>query len=92
MKGVMFRIFTEDTGRDKIALVMDTHFPSYTMYPAEGVWKGEHGKSLVLEVLSAPSDIKVIQTNVEMAAQEIKMLNHQKAVLVQKVANENWLI
>lgn len=72
----MFRIYTEDTNRDVILGILDSRFPAYTLLGAEGAWKGQRERSLVIEIANAD------RAQVTAAAQEIKTANKQQAVMV----------
>lgn len=70
------RIYTEDINREGIEELADSFFGGYSVYETDGVWKGQHEKSLVIEVIiDNPFPAHIF-------AGEIKRLNHQDSVLV----------
>lgn len=83
-----FRIYTEDTNKDKIERILSNHFDGFTIYKAEGFWRLQKEKTLIIEILGS-SDIA---DRVNSAAKEIKEENNQEAVLVQKIKNNSWLV
>jgi hypothetical protein len=72
----MYRILTEDVNRDGIFALLDSRFDGYTVTPSLGVWKGKHEASLAIDL------VNVERIDVYNAAEAIKELNSQDAVLV----------
>ncbi len=85
---MLYRIFTEDLKPKTIQEPASKYFDSFTINKAVGYWKGIKENSTILEfVLDGPHDAKITQL-----ATEIKISLNQEAVLVQKIANNNWLV
>ena len=83
-----FRIYTEDTNKDKIERILSNHFDGFTIYKAEGFWRLQKEKTLIIEILGESE----IVTKINSVAREIKSANNQESVLVQKIKNNNWLV
>ena len=84
---MLYRIFTEDKNQSGIEGVVNKHFPGFTIYKAEGFWRLQKENTLVIEIITEDADAKINRI-----AQDIKLLNRQEAVLIQKVKNQQWLI
>jgi hypothetical protein len=59
---------------------MDKYFQGYTVIHANGVWHGDHEKTLILEIVEDVTD--AVTVAVKLAATQIRDLNNQEAVLV----------
>ena len=81
---MLYRIFTEDINRKKVCDICTRFFNSYTMFPAIGVWNGTVEDSLCIEVSSLGQDGH-LALRVKSAAEEIRVVNDQVSVLVQKL-------
>lgn len=77
---MLYRLWTEDTNRAGITLVCDLALDSYTLFTADGVWKGTHEKALCIEVETGCKPDLLLQL-----ARTIKNMNGQDAVLVQMI-------
>jgi len=84
----MFRICTENVNQDEIAKIVGKKFDAFNLVTGVGFWKGQKENSLTIEIVG--DDIKIDDIN--SIATEIKNVNNQDAVLVQKIENKNWLI
>jgi hypothetical protein len=82
----MYRIYTEDVNREAIQALADSFFDGYTLIPSVGVWAGTHEASLIVEVATEARD------SVHELASEIKALNHQQAVLVTHVRQDERFV
>lgn len=81
----IYRIYTEDVSRKDIIVILDNLFDSYSIFTADGVWKGDHEDGLVIEIIeSHPPLSNSIDSKVWLAAQQIKRHNVQEAVMVTK--------
>jgi len=83
-----FRIYTEDTNREKIEEIISKHFEGFTIFKTDGYWRLQKEKSLIIEILGESDIVAKINS----LAREIKEMNNQEAVLVQKIKNNNWLV
>lgn len=77
---ICYQIMTEDKNRGAVLNILDAHFDGYTVVYGEGRWKGKSEQSMVIIVLT---DRPV---SVQMAAEEIKLVNQQESVLVIEVS------
>ncbi|TES90055.1 MAG: hypothetical protein E3J87_10780 [Candidatus Cloacimonadota bacterium] len=83
-----FRIYTENKNQDKIEEIISRYFDGFTIYKAEGFWRLQKEKTLIIEILGESDIVSKINS----AAREIKSANNQEAVIVQKIKNNNWLV
>jgi hypothetical protein len=83
-----FRIYTENKNKADVAALASARFDGFTMYEAEGYWKGVPEKSLVVEILGSIGDFDLV---VELG-EAIKNFNHQESVLIQSATNHSDLI
>lgn len=65
---------------------MAERFPSFTVIPATGYWQGQRESSLAIEV-ETEDHARIVE-----AAQCIRVLNTQQAVLVQRLETKGELI
>jgi len=79
---------TENADETLIADIVGKKYPSFTILTGTGYWKGKKENSLVIEIIG--DDINV--SDINEIALEIKKVNNQEAVLVQKIENNTWLI
>ena len=88
---MLYRIFTEDTGRDDhIRQVLDKRLDGYTIIKGTGYWQGTAEDSVLIEVV-LPSDYEYKEMVMEIAA-DIRKVNHQECVLVQRIENREWFV
>jgi len=83
---MLFQVYTEDVNRTAITRILDAHFQSYTLVPAQGHWEGIAEPSLIAEIETDD------RAQVDTAAQEIRTANHQQAVLVEAIPSTSELI
>ena len=90
---MLYRIITEDKGIPKLRLqleqIVGKYFDGFTVFEATGYWKGARENSLVFEI-SVPD--KTALYAVVNAADEIKTVNKQEAVLVQKISSNQIFV
>jgi len=74
MRGIRWRIYTEDLPpiRDVVAKLLT----GATLVAAQGIWKGQVERSLIVEVIEEDADL------IRRVAEEIKTRGGQEAVLV----------
>lgn len=84
----MFRICTENINQNTIINIVGKKFASFNLISGVGFWKGQRENSLTIEIIG--DDIEIDDVNA--IAMEIKKVNKQDAILVQKLENNNWLI
>ncbi len=73
---MLYRIYTEDIGRDKIIEEVASRFISFTVFDAVGYWKGKAEVTLVIEVITSDSE------TLHKLCQWIKWFNQQEAILL----------
>lgn len=85
---MLYRIVTEDKRRKAIWEIIDKYYYGYTWWPAHGVWKGKHERSLVIEIDAGRSAYQ----HIRFLAQKIAAVNHQECVLTQRLKSDSRLI
>ena len=87
---MLYRILTEDSTayRANAIAAIGKHFKSFTALQGQGYWQGQAENSLILEVVGGEADYNKVMS----VASEIKSVNFQQAVLVQKIANTDVFI
>ena len=75
----MLRILTENKQKNEIENILIALGLDFTVYEAEGTWKGIREKSLVIELADAKFSEAIV------AAKEIRKLNNQESVYVQDI-------
>jgi len=87
---MLYRIFTEDKGNVKeIAKLASRYFEGFTIFKSLGYYKGKAEKSLLIEVTSLDENICL---DINDLADDIKVVNKQETVLVEKIACSSKLI
>lgn len=84
---MLYRIFTEDKNKHQIEAIVNKYYPGFTLYKGEGFWRLQKEKSLIIEIITEEHETKINKI-----AKEIKKVNKQEAVLVQKIKNNQWLV
>ena len=79
---MLYRILTEDKNRAGITDIVRQYFCGFTKYAAQGVYTGITEPALIIEIDSL--DCTAFD-KVRLIAAEIKKLNDQECVLVQKI-------
>lgn len=89
---MLYRILTEDKNYTKIIEIIDQHFTGYTMYQAKGVYCSTVESSLVIEIDTNNGLDRSYERAIKDIAQQIKKLNDQECVLVQKINCESEFV
>ena len=84
---MLYRIFTEDINQGEIEKIVSKYFPGFTLVKGEGFWRLQKENSLIIEIVTEDTDELINQL-----ASEIKSLNSQEGVLIQKIHNNQWII
>ncbi len=82
----MYRILTENKNVYEVKKLLANMNLDYTMYYADGSWKGQPEDSLMIELADASKDVA------EAVARLIKHANFQQAVLLQEIPVMSRLI
>jgi hypothetical protein len=78
---MLYRILTENKQRQRVENIVSREFDAFTLYTGTGHWNGGKERSLIIEI-----DADAIKGDaVRNLALEIKALNEQEAVLVQRL-------
>lgn len=85
---MLYRICTENVNQNKIEKIVSKLFDGFTIVKGTGFWKRQKENSLIVEIVGDESDLNKVKS----IASEIKVINDQDAVLVQRIENNNWLI
>ena len=84
---MLYRIFTENKNLETIEKIVSKYYEGFTLVKGQGYWRLQKENSLIIEIVTDDTD-KLISD----LALEIKKANKQEAVLIQKIANNQWLI
>ena len=79
---MVYRIYTEDKNVSKVEEIVSRYFPGFTIITCQGYWKGEKEHSIIIEICE--NDV-CAHNEVVAITKEIKRINDQKEVLVQKI-------
>ena len=82
----MYRIMTENKDLPKIERLLSDLGLDFTAYQCKGCWHGTLEESLVLDFVADSFDA------IMKAAEEIRTMNEQEAVYVQKIPEETWVV
>lgn len=72
----MTRLYTEDTNREALLALIDSHYDGYTVIPTIGAWRGQREQSLIIELFET-TRLEAITL-----ARSICLLNDQETVAV----------
>ena len=84
---MLYRIFTENKNQNAIEKIVNKYFEGFTLIKSEGYWRLQKENSLIIEIVTDDTD-KLIND----LALEIKTVNNQEAILIQKINNNQWLV
>ena len=85
---MLYRLFTENKNYEQVKNLIREIFVSATIIKAEGLWQGESEHSLIIEVLA---DDKCEQ-QIRQLCYNIKKLNQQDKILVQRIESDSKLV
>ena len=72
----LYTIYTEAINLEATRAILGKYFDSFTIIPAQGIWKGGEEQALVIHIITFDA------VGVYLAANEIKVRNKQDAVFV----------
>lgn len=75
---MVYRLYTENTGRKEIAELVSKYFVGFTMLDATGYYKGKAEKSIVVELMASDRQSHVVRFLAKVIAQR----NNHECVLV----------
>ena len=87
----LYRIYTEDVGRENIERIVGLYFDSFSINNQLGYWTGAREYSCVIEIFE-PVAFYHAQQKVGCIATAIKIANKQDKVLVVEIDVEGTLI
>jgi hypothetical protein len=79
MRQSIFRILTESKNVSLVKTSLGDLGLDYTLYSANGSWRGQEERSLIIELDNIPRELA------EKAAKLIKRINRQETVLLQEI-------
>lgn len=85
---MLYRICTEDINRPGIERIVSSRFPGFTTLTAHGFWKLQKENSLIIEVVT---DVKN-EHKIKAIAGDIKALNNQESVLIQRFNSKQYFV
>jgi hypothetical protein len=86
---MLYRIFTENIEANHLAIesIIGKYYEGFTLIKGEGFWRLQKENSLIIEIVTDDTDALITAL-----ASEIKVANHQEAVLIQKIENNQWFV
>jgi len=84
---MLYRIFTEDKNTESLEKLLNKYYEGFTLVKATGFWRLQKENSLIIEIIT--DDAEAI---INKLAKDVKELNQQEAVLIQKIQNNQWLV
>ena len=84
---MLYRIYTEDKNRQIVEQILDENFPGYTIIQADGRWKGQSEKSLIIEVITS-NDFDFSQRIKDVAAKIVKANSQESCYITSTVQDE----
>ena len=75
---MIYNIYTEDKNRVTLLNLISDRFPSFTLFEAQGYWKGNSEATLVIQIIARAK----AKPSIYRLAREIATVNDQEAVLV----------
>lgn len=88
---MLYRILTEDKNREGIVDIIKIRFAGFTLIPAIGYWQGIKENSLIIEI-EIETLLKYHENSIHEIARQIKVLNNQQVVMVQRIDVKSGLI
>ena len=80
---MLYRIFTENKNHKALEKLVGEYFDGFTLIKSQGFWRLQKENSLIIEVITEDT-----QSKLEMLCRDIKLLNRQESVILQKIQNE----
>ncbi len=78
---MLYRILTENKNEDKLIDLIAQYFTGFTVYRVTGFWKGLAEPTLVIEI----DEPEMKEVFIRRLCVEIRVLNGQESVLLQKI-------
>lgn len=88
---MLYRLFTENKNYDQIKKLAGDLFDGFTIIKTDGVWQGESEHSLIIEI-DISDNRPDVTPKIKVLCYQIKKLNQQDKVLVQKIDCESKLV
>lgn len=85
---MLYRLFTENKNYDQIKKLVNQYFPGFTVIKVDGVWHGVAEHSLIIEI----DDDNITYTDIKGLCYNLKKLNQQDKILVQRIESESKLV
>jgi hypothetical protein len=92
-KKTRYRIYTEDVDSlavSKIQIIVNWHFPSFTIIHSDGVYKRKKERGLIIEIITE-ADHKSIK-KIRKICDEINRIHKQECCLVTKEVIESVVV
>jgi len=88
---MLVRLFTEDKNYDAVVKIVGRYFNNFSVLPYKGYWLGKPEPALCIEIdmLNAPPNWLA---RVKCIASEIKTINKQQTVLLQKIQTQTEIL
>jgi hypothetical protein len=85
---MLYRIFTENKNLKTVEKLVSKYFDGFTILKSTGYWRLQREHGLVIEV----TDPTIKKTTIDKLAREIRDVNAQETVLVQRIKNNMYFI
>ena len=88
---MLYRLFTENRNYDQLKSLVCHYFDGATLITAEGIWQGNSEHSLIIEIECIYLCHNVPE-RIERLCYDIKKLNQQDKILVQRIESDSQLV
>ena len=89
---MLYRIITEDRNYIRVKELVSSYFDGFTIYKANGVYGLESEDSLIIEIDTLDNVQEDCANWIKYIVQNIKEMNSQDCVLLQKINCESQLV
>ena len=86
-KAMLYRLFAECKNEAELEKLITNYFEGFTLVKGEGFWRLQKENSLIIEIVTEDTEAKI-----NGLAEDIKRLNNQESVLVQRINNKQWFV
>ena len=84
----LYRIITENVNKQGIIEIITKYIDGFTLIDAQGYWRGKPEDALIIEI----EVVLTGQSTIYSLAKDIKKLNNQESVLIQKIETKSHFI
>ena len=84
----LYRIITENVNKQGIIEIITKYIDGFTLIDAQGYWRGKPEDALIIEI----EVVLTGQSTIYSLAKDIKKLNNQESVLIQKIETKSHFV